>query len=163
MIFALLWIGIVLKPIRMHIRHSILIPDPDPIPQQCQFTCFMFHGSVVSVSCQHFNVSDTTLKKAGCESVTFWYGSGSGSFRLFSSLTFKMLTKKFLKVNLHYSSKCIKKLQNSRYETKVFLNFLLDGGLRIRTNNDGSGNGRSKIVRIRIHKTGEKKFSLALD
>jgi hypothetical protein len=40
---------------------------------------FIFHGSVIGVNCQHFNVSDTTLKKAGCGSVTFWYGSEIGS------------------------------------------------------------------------------------
>jgi hypothetical protein len=53
------------------------------------------------------------------------------------------------------SSKIKKKSQNSRKQD--FFTFLLvDGRIRIRTNNDGSGYGRPKnvrILRIRIHNT----------
>jgi hypothetical protein len=64
MIFALLWIGIVLMPIRMRIKHSILMPDPDPIPQQFQFTCFIFHVSVIGVNCKHFQCFGQNSEKS---------------------------------------------------------------------------------------------------
>jgi hypothetical protein len=58
--------------------------------QQCQFTCFIFHVSVIVVT---GNCHDSTLKKS-----TLWIRDILVRIRilLFSSVTFKMQTKKFL-------------------------------------------------------------------
>jgi hypothetical protein len=50
----------------------------------------------------------------------------------------------------------IRSKNNAVVETKYFLTvlfLLVDGRIRIRTNNDGSGSGRPKNIRIRSHNT----------
>ncbi len=87
-----------------------------------------------------------------CGSGTFWYGAGSCSFRKRPSRCQKkknFLAFYFLKPHLHYflkiklSSRCHKTVE---IKARFFLLCLLDDGrrIRIRTNNDGSGSGRSK-------------------
>jgi ABC-type uncharacterized transport system permease subunit len=63
----------------------------------------------------------------------------------------------FLKVHLHKSSKIksqkeVKKMSKSRF---LLLFWFVDGRIRIRINNDGSGSSKNKrILRIRFHTTG---------
>ncbi len=49
---------------------------------------------------------------------------------------------------LFYKDKKVIKESQNRKKSKFFLLALLDWRVRIRTNNDGSGSGRSKIIRI---------------
>jgi hypothetical protein len=92
---------------------------------------------------------------------------------LFSSVADKKLTKKkfiffiaycFLKVHLYQSSYIkTQKRSHKLVKSRFFLTFLLvDGGIRNRTNSDGSGSGRPKNIRIlririRIYDTGTYK------
>jgi hypothetical protein len=111
-----------------------------------------------------------------CGSVTFWYGSGSGSADPYPKVTdldsdpdltlnpalivsgFQDVDKNkflflsfldfyFLKVHLNQSSKIKSHNKPQNSRNQFFLTFLLDDG-RIRTNNDESGSWRPKNIRI---------------
>ncbi len=104
-----------------------------------------------------------------CGSVTFWFGSRSGSAGLYHWVTdpdpalfagwlskyqskkiFSLFYFYFLKVHLHHSFKIKSHKEVTKYYTQKF--FLLFswyfGRIRIRTNNDGSGFGRFKTIPI---------------